>query len=561
MSSLANQQQNLSFPGLLQVPGGITSTLQQVQDGNGNPTGLSLSSAGASVTTSSTFVASKNGTAITGTIPRLISDGFGDYVSVIDFGADPTGAADSTAAFQAAVNNSSVVFVPNGTFLIAGSITMPYGVKIQGVSDHATIRATNTQVVLGGGSIIYVTSLTASPFVYYSGNSFSGLTFYYPYQLRSSVTPQVYPPTFSPNITDLTEVIANVMWTNCQFVNSYIMIDAFRGHLDFEYADIVGYPIYRGIRADGCGGTDIYRNISLSYYYFCRFDDPIATWSRTNSIGYEIGRSDAFHMTRIYAGNLNVGIRFFYSSLNAPGGAYGSIIGCSFDGNTHSIYSESTHPIGVNIVDFMSNAVTDDLTVAPLGTTTSIFQITGFALWGAKPYPINIHVDGSVIKLDNGIISTATSAAIQIAADGCSVSVNNVRFADSTATPITTLSYTLGNLIFTNNQLNAETSFASTFATFTIISNNARGLVSDVALASTIDLTNKADRLYITGSSSTHVTTILGGYSGRIISFNTQGGAIFNSGGNITGTPTGTLLKSGSLMYSGTNWIFLSSEA
>jgi hypothetical protein len=27
MSSLANQQQNLSFPGLLQVPGGITSLL------------------------------------------------------------------------------------------------------------------------------------------------------------------------------------------------------------------------------------------------------------------------------------------------------------------------------------------------------------------------------------------------------------------------------------------------------------------------------------------------------------------------------------------------------
>lgn len=43
MSNLGPQQQNASFAGLLQVPGGITSTLQTVQDGNGNPTALSIS--------------------------------------------------------------------------------------------------------------------------------------------------------------------------------------------------------------------------------------------------------------------------------------------------------------------------------------------------------------------------------------------------------------------------------------------------------------------------------------------------------------------------------------
>jgi hypothetical protein len=44
MSDLSNQQQNQSFVGILQVPGGVTSTLKQVQDGDGNNTGLWLSS-------------------------------------------------------------------------------------------------------------------------------------------------------------------------------------------------------------------------------------------------------------------------------------------------------------------------------------------------------------------------------------------------------------------------------------------------------------------------------------------------------------------------------------
>ena len=124
MSSLANQQQNLSFPGLLQVPGGITSTLQQVQDGNGNATGLSLSSAGASVTTSSTFQASKNGTTLTGALPRLISDGFGDMPSVKDFGAVGNGVTDDTASFTAAIAASPTgVAVPAGSYKITGTVT------------------------------------------------------------------------------------------------------------------------------------------------------------------------------------------------------------------------------------------------------------------------------------------------------------------------------------------------------------------------------------------------------------------------------------------------------
>ena len=44
MSNLGPQQQNQSFDGLLQIPGGVTTQLQPVQDGLGQTTGLWVSS-------------------------------------------------------------------------------------------------------------------------------------------------------------------------------------------------------------------------------------------------------------------------------------------------------------------------------------------------------------------------------------------------------------------------------------------------------------------------------------------------------------------------------------
>jgi hypothetical protein len=134
MSSLANQQQNLSFPGLLQVPGGITSTLQQVQDGNGNPTGLSLSLTGASVTTSDTAIVSENGTPFANATSRLISDMFGDSLSVADFGAVGDGITNDTTAIQNALNAvgyGGTVNLGNGRYYVTG-LTIPQYVTLQG---------------------------------------------------------------------------------------------------------------------------------------------------------------------------------------------------------------------------------------------------------------------------------------------------------------------------------------------------------------------------------------------------------------------------------------------
>jgi hypothetical protein len=62
----------------------------------------------------------------------------GAPVNVLDFGADPTGATDSSAAFQAAVNASANVVVPKGTFLIDTAVN---------VADHVTIQGMGTNYI------------------------------------------------------------------------------------------------------------------------------------------------------------------------------------------------------------------------------------------------------------------------------------------------------------------------------------------------------------------------------------------------------------------------------
>jgi hypothetical protein len=57
----------------------------------------------------------------------------GASANVLDYGADPTGVADSTAAFTAAIATGKRVWIPNGTYS-AAAINLPSGTQIEGES-------------------------------------------------------------------------------------------------------------------------------------------------------------------------------------------------------------------------------------------------------------------------------------------------------------------------------------------------------------------------------------------------------------------------------------------
>ena len=57
----------------------------------------------------------------TGAVNRPINQKLAESVSVLDFGADPTGATDSSSAFQAAIAASLSIYIPPGTYTIGSS--------------------------------------------------------------------------------------------------------------------------------------------------------------------------------------------------------------------------------------------------------------------------------------------------------------------------------------------------------------------------------------------------------------------------------------------------------
>lgn len=180
MSNLSNQQINSSFSGLLQIPGGITNSLQTVQDGNGNSTGLMISTTGINAVTASSFVASFNGSPYSGAVNRLINDGFGDVFSVKDFGAKGDGVTDDTAAIQSAINAATqstssgiVFFPPNSTsqyYKVTSPLVCTKPVSLQGSGEYAT-----TIIGVGFSSGEYILKLdnAVSSAYYYKVN---GLT-------------------------------------------------------------------------------------------------------------------------------------------------------------------------------------------------------------------------------------------------------------------------------------------------------------------------------------------------------------------------------------------------
>lgn len=182
MSNLGPQHINLSFGGLLQLPNGASSSLATVQDGAGNATALEVSTTavdfpiesptgGASGMISdlatdagSSFVGFEQ--AGTGAVTRSVQDKARETVSVLDFGADPTGVVDSSPAIQAATNTGKTVKFPDGVYKMLSDVT--YTGKVTWVGNGQNSRILSDSVVLtvtdGSGSSIdnlYAENITA----------------------------------------------------------------------------------------------------------------------------------------------------------------------------------------------------------------------------------------------------------------------------------------------------------------------------------------------------------------------------------------------------------------
>jgi len=87
---------------------------------------------GSLFTAATTGASSGNGAAA---VARTLANRFADVVNVLDFGADPTGAVDSTTNIQNAINslgvNGGIVFGEDNTYRVDNAITVPSNVTLK----------------------------------------------------------------------------------------------------------------------------------------------------------------------------------------------------------------------------------------------------------------------------------------------------------------------------------------------------------------------------------------------------------------------------------------------
>lgn len=380
------------------------------------------------------------------------------------------GTTDMTAAFQAAVNAYSVVRIPAGTYLLAGQIVMPQGVKVVGESNHSTILAGTGLIDFKAGTVIYVTSTTVSPFKYDGGDSFTGLTFYYPNQSRTAATPTVYPATFTPNSASTR--LYNCEWNEIQFVNSYIWINALQAHLDFRFSNLYGAPIYRGIQSDWGGGSDFFHRIYMSFYYWCQVGDAATTWIQANCTGFEFGYIDNLQVDQIYTGRLNIGMRLYLGTLGIAQGPNGRMSNIDLDNGNYGMYVEATHPsIGVTISNAMMSNIGPDIIFPPLAPTASKIVWNGGHVWNTKTYSVWMAVPSKFMV--TGVNFTGyTSEAIYVSSGFTSLSACGCRFEGSgAAVPVLTSAQVNDQFLIGNNFDRAPTLNSPPASTYRHVGN------------------------------------------------------------------------------------------
>lgn len=96
-----------------------------------------------------------------GTKKRTVTDKLSDIVCVLDFGADPTGATECSAAFQAACDTGKTVLVPIGIYWIGQSIVLKRSVTIVGEGNSGQINRAMSFINMEG-NIPFITNWTTT---------------------------------------------------------------------------------------------------------------------------------------------------------------------------------------------------------------------------------------------------------------------------------------------------------------------------------------------------------------------------------------------------------------
>ena len=307
--------------------------------------------------------------------PPVISNAK-NIVYVTDFGADGSAVCggdspDDTGAFERAIEavseDGGIVYVPAGYYNVEGTLDVPTGVELRGISQ-------SLHVTTGEGSVIFVTSGAGEedgePFITLEeGAGLRGLTFWYPDQNYKKIVK--YPWLIRAEGHDV--YILDICVGNCYQAIDLASADC-GGH---RVENVTGCVLKNGIAVDGStkAGYIINTHFNLSFYTAVwgtkltdasgSFGDSgmftaLLTYLNSSLTAYSFGATA--DETVLYAFNYRaaVGMRF-------TGGFDGRLCGSGVDGSIVGLYVTGAYQTPLRLLNFADDIVPGSSKVGNVG--------------------------------------------------------------------------------------------------------------------------------------------------------------------------------------------------
>ncbi len=270
--------------------------------------------------------------------------------SVLEFGAKADGEQDCTEAFQKALNSMNAagggtVFVPEGRYVIKGTLKIPVSVCLRGewvapTKANPTIRGTVLMVYAGRGQAEGTPFMTVD---YCAG--VKDMSFWYPEQDAENIVPYPYCLTQKGG--------NNATFENLTLVNPYQGIRIGPGSNELHYVhNVYGTPLKVGIRYDST--TDIGRleNVHFSPDVWCEAglanapspDDGLASWLLANGTAIHMERSDWEYVSYVFVDGYKYG---YLMTQGARGAANAQFYNLVIRNCQTAVEVQETNPYGM----------------------------------------------------------------------------------------------------------------------------------------------------------------------------------------------------------------------
>jgi len=352
-------------------------------------------------------------------------------------GAVGDGAADDTAALQAAIDKAAekggIVHVGPGRYRIAGSLTVKPGVTVRGVNSApmAIAPLTATVILATGGR-----DNPRAPALFEMGHActVTGITVWYPEQTPQDIHP--YPWTF--HLYGFDNTVENVT-----LINSYQGIHVGpEPNVRHRIRSVSGCVLRTGLRVDNT--TDIGRVENVQWHCHWWSDvvtggawEPVFKYMIENLEAFVFGRTDWEYVTNNFVFPAKVGYRFIATETaegSVGGACNGHFTANGADACETCVLVDQIQPMGLLFTgcQFVAFTGKDPVQIRLNETCAGNVRFVNCAFWGPSLHNAILRGKGYTSFTDCFFTSGLESAASKplLLAESGKLQVSNCSFDD-----------------------------------------------------------------------------------------------------------------------------------